>query len=150
MFFLWEKEDDVYNLIYKHPIFKNKYKINDFANKVNGSEIIGQKVIDIQEESDMRKKKRSEVEDWKKFLKNIDCKNLLTGENENKNKLLLPPGDEEKDKSAENNENENNEKNEEDDILVEDTKDVEKRNILRQKKKKRKKGKKRRKKKRKI
>ena len=57
------KEDDVYNLIYKHPIFKNKEKINDFANKVNGSEIISQKVIDIQEESDMRKKKRSEVED---------------------------------------------------------------------------------------
>ena len=136
------KEDDVYNLIYKHPIFKNKEKINDFANKVNGSEIISQKVIDIQEESDMRKKKRSEVEDLKKFLKNIDCKNLLTGENENKNKLLLPPGDEEKDKSAENNENENNEKNEEDDILVEDTKDVEKRNILRQKRRKEKKEKK--------
>ena len=136
------KEDDVYNLIYKHPIFKNKNKINDFANKVNDSEIISQKVIDIQEESDMRKKKRSEVEDLKKILKNIDCKNLLDGENENKKKFLLPPGDEQKDKSEENNENENNEKDKDDDILVEDTKDVEKRDYLRKKKREEKKEKK--------
>ena len=53
----------------------------------------------------MRKKKRSEVEDLKKIVKNIDCKNLLDGENENKKKFLLPPGDEQKDKSEENNEN---------------------------------------------
>ena len=109
--FLWKieifklKEDFVYNLIYNHPIFKNKNIINDFTNKVNDSEIISQKVIDIQEESDMRKKKRSEVEDLKKILKNIDSKNLLDGENENKKKFLLPPGDEQKDKSEENNEN---------------------------------------------
>ena len=99
------KEDFVYNLIYNHPIFKNKNIINDFTNKVNDSEIISQKVIDIQEESGMRKKKRSEVEDLKKIVKNIDCKNLLDGENENKKKFLLPPGDEQKDKSEENNEN---------------------------------------------
>ena len=86
------KEDFVYNLIYKHPIFKNKNIINDFTNKVHDSEIISQKVIDIQEESGMRKKKRSEVEDLKKILKNIDCKNLLDGENENKKKFLLPRG----------------------------------------------------------
>ena len=121
-------------LIYKHPIYKNKNKINEFANKINDSEIISSKVIELQEESEMRKKRRSEIADLKKFLNNKQFKNLLTGENINKEKLPSP--EEPKDKNDENNENKNNEKNKEDDILVEDTKDVEKRDFLLKKRKK--------------
>ena len=47
------------NLIYKHSIYKNKNKINEFVNRINDSEkSIRKKIIEIQEESEMRKKEK--------------------------------------------------------------------------------------------
>ena len=119
-------EEELSDLIYNHSIYKNRDKINSFSEKINNSgEFIENKIIELQEESVMRKKKRSEIDNLKNIL-NTTIKNLPQ---EEQRRLLLKS--EEKEDISEKNE---------DEILIEDTKDVEKRNLL-QKKRKKEKGK---------
>ena len=119
-------EEELSDLIYNHSIYKNRDKINSFSEKINNSgEFIVNKMIELQEESVMRKKKRSEINNLKNIL-NTTIKNLPQ---EEQRRLLLKSEEKE----------DINEKNE-DEILIEDTKDVEKRNLL-QKKRKKEKGK---------
>ena len=116
------EEKELNNLIYNHSIYKNRNRINTFAEKINNSgEIIINKIIELQEESEMRKKRKSEIQELKNIF-NPNIQNLPQEENKNK---LLPQTEEEN----------LNEKNE-DEILIEDTKDVEKRNLLQKKRKK--------------
>ena len=116
------EEKELNNLIYNHSIYKNRNRVNTFTEKVNNSgKIIINKIIELQEESEMRKKRKNEIQDLKNIL-NTNIKKLPQEEIKNK---LLPPQEEEN----------LNEKNE-DDILIEDTKDVEKRKLLQKKRKK--------------
>ena len=116
------EEKELNNLIYNHSIYKNRNGINTFAEKINNSgEIIINKIIELQEESEIRKKRKSEIQELKNIF-NPNIQNLPQEENKNK---LLPQTEEEN----------LNEKNE-DEILIEDTKDVEKRNLLQKKRKK--------------
>ena len=121
------EESELNNLIYTHSIYKNRGRISEFLNLINNSEEkIRGKVIELQEESEMRQKRKNEIEDLKNIL-NINTNNLIAEEKEkdNKNKLLLTKGepDEQRDKT-------------EDDVLIEDTKDVENRSLLKKKRKK--------------
>ena len=117
------KESELNNLIYIHSIYKNRNRISELLDKINNSETkIRNKVIELQEESEMRQKKKNEIEDLKSILNMNKNNNLLAQENQEKNKLLLKEG-EPGDKT-------------EDDILIEDTKDVENKNLLKKKRKK--------------
>ena len=117
------KESELNNLIYIHSIYKNRNRISELLDKINNSEgKIRNKVIELQEESEMRQKKKNEIEDLKSILNMNKNNNLLTQENQEKNKLLLKEGEPD-DKT-------------EDDILIEDTKDVENKNLLKKKRKK--------------
>ena len=121
------EESELNNLIYTHSIYKNRGRISEFLNLINNSEEkIRGKVIELQEESEMRQKRKNEIEDLKNIL-NINTNNLIAEEKEkdNKNKLLLTKGEpeEQRDKT-------------EDDVLIEDTKDVENRSLLKKKRKK--------------
>ena len=133
-------EDEINNLMYKHPIYKYRDRVNDFVNKINNSENIKEKVIEIQEKSELRQKRKKDVEELKNFI-NIN-KDILTDNNENNKKLLLPPAEEEKEKKEKNNENKNDENNKVDDILVEDTKDIEQKLLSKKRKKEKEKEKK--------
>ena len=121
------EESELNNLIYTHSIYKNRGRISEFLNLINNSEEkIRGKVIELQEESEMRQKRKNEIEDLKNIL-NINTNNLIAEEKEkdNKNKLILTKGEpeEQRDKT-------------EDDVLIEDTKDVENRSLLKKKRKK--------------
>ena len=113
-------ENDLNNLIYTHSIYKNRNRISEFLEKINNSEgKILNKVIELQEESEMRQKRKNEIEDLKNIL-NINTNNLLPQENPENNKLLITEGD---------NTITHNDKTE-DDIIVEDTKEYEQKNLL--------------------
>ena len=119
------EKEELNNLIFTHPICNNKNvnKIKTFSEIIiNTKEIIGNKLIELREESEIRKRRKTEIQDLKNFL-NTNVKLL---ENQDKNKLLLP-ADESKIEAKK-------EKNE-DDILVEDTKEAEKINLLNKKRK---------------
>ena len=118
-------ENDLNNLIYTHSIYKNRNRISEFLEKINNSEgKILNKVIELQEESEMRQKRKNEIEDLKNIL-NINTNNLLPQENPENNKLLITEGD---------NTITHNDKTE-DDIIVEDTKEYEQKNLLQKKRK---------------
>ena len=118
-------ENDLNNLIYTHSIYKNRNRISEFLEKINNSEgKILNKVIELQEESEMRQKRKNEIEDLKNIL-NISTNNLLPQENPENNKLLITEGD---------NTITHNDKTE-DDIIVEDTKEYEQKNLLQKKRK---------------
>ena len=121
------EESELNNLIYTHSIYKNRGRISEFLNLINNSEEkIRGKVIELQEESEMRQKRKNEIEDLKNIL-NINTNNLIAEEKEkdNKNKLLLTKGEPEEQRDIT-----------EDDVLIEDTKDVENRSLLKKKRKK--------------
>ena len=118
-------ENDLNNLIYTHSIYKNRNRISEFLEKINNSEgKILNKVIELQEESEMRQKRKNEIEDLKNIL-NVNTNNLLPQENPENNKLLITEGD---------NTITHNDKTE-DDIIVEDTKEYEQKNLLQKKRK---------------
>ena len=118
-------ENDLNNLIYTHSIYKNRNRISEFLEKINNSEgKILNKVIELQEESEMRQKRKNEIEDLKNIL-NVNINNLLPQENPENNKLLITEGD---------NTITHNDKTE-DDIIVEDTKEYEQKNLLQKKRK---------------
>ena len=96
---------------------KSRKMLTTFSEKINKSEGILNKVMELQEESEMMQKKKKEIQELKNIL-NTNYQNLLKEEN----KLLLPS-------------QEKIEEKDEDDILVEDTKDVENKNLLQKKRK---------------
>ena len=147
-------KEEINNLICSHPIYKNRQKIHQFALMVMNSEKqIKEKIIDIQEQSDMRQKRKEELDSINNFLSTGYKKMLTDGSEQMKIKKLLPApekqnDEEEKDKNKDNNNSENilfdftkkedkeTEKENEDDVLVEDTKDYEMKKFLQKKRKK--------------
>ena len=150
-------KEEINNLICSHPIYKNRQKIHQFALMVMNSEKqIKEKIIDIQEQSDMRQKRKEELDQINNFLSTGYKKMLTDGSEQMKIKKLLPApkkeekqnDEEEKDKNKDNNNSENilfdftkkedkeTEKENEDDVLVEDTKDYEMKKFLQKKRKK--------------
>ena len=148
-------KEEINNLICSHSIFKNRNKIHNFAMMImNAEKQLKSKIIDIQEKSDMRQKRKDELEQINNFLSTGYKKMLSDGTDQNKiKKLLPPPNKEDKDKTEENKEDKNSNNNsgnilfdftkkegqkeeEDDDILVEDTKDIEMKKFLLKKRKK--------------
>ena len=121
-------QEEINNILFSHPISqkKNLNKIKTFLDMLNNlKETTLNTIIELQEESEMRQKKRNEIKDLNNFLNT----NLKFLENKDKNNNLLLPSDEIKDELKE---------KKEDDILVEDTKDIEKekQNLLNKKREK--------------
>ena len=149
-------KEEINNLICSHPIYKNRQKIHQFSLMIMNSEkVIKDKIEGIQKQSDMRQKRKDELEQINNFL-NTGYKKMLTdGSEQIKIKQLLPPS-KKKEKEKEEDENKNDtannnsenilfdftnkepekEKEKEDDILVEDTKDYEMKKFLQKKRKK--------------
>ena len=149
-------KEEINNLICSHPIYKNRQKIHQFSLMIMNSEkVIKDKIEGIQKQSDMRQKRKDELEQINNFL-NTGYKKMLTdGSEQIKIKQLLPPP-KKKEKEKEEDENKNDtannnsenilfdftnkepekEKEKEDDILVEDTKDYEMKKFLQKKRKK--------------
>ena len=111
------EEEELSNIIYTNISSKSRKMLTTFSEKINKSEGILNKVMELQEESEMMQKKKKEIQELKNIL-NTNYQNLLKEEN----KLLLPT-------------QEKIEEKDEDDILVEDTKDVENKNLLQKKRK---------------
>ena len=148
-------KEEINNLICSHPIFKNRQKIHQFALMIMNSEKdLKNKIIDIQEQTDMRKKRKEELDQINNFLSTGYKKMLTDGSEQMKIKKLLPPAkveekiNKEEDNKKDINNNSGNilfdftnkdtekKKEEEDDILVEDTKEVEMKKYLQKKRKK--------------
>ena len=149
-------KEEINDLICSHPIYKNRKKIHQFALMIMNSEKhINEKIIDIQEQSDMRQKRKDELDQINNFLSTGYKKMLSDGSDQLKIKKLLPPPkkeekekqDNDKNDDINNNKSENilfdftkkeneKEKEEEDDIKVEDTKDYEMKKLLQKKRKK--------------
>ena len=149
-------KEEINNLICSHPIYKNRQKIHQFSLMIMNSEkVIKDKIEGIQKQSDMRQKRKDELEQINNFL-NTGYKKMLTdGSEQIKIKQLLPPP-KKKEKEKEEDENKNDtannnsenilfdftnkepekEKEKEDDILVEDTTDYEMKKFLKKKRKK--------------
>ena len=149
-------KDEINNLICSHPIFKNRQNIHKFALMiVNSEKKIQEKIENIQEQSDMRQKRREELGQITNFL-NTGYKKMLTdGSEQMKIKKLLPSTEKEEKQDIEENKNNNKNNNSEnilfdftkekepekeekenDDILIEDTKDYEMKKLLQKKRKK--------------
>ena len=151
-------KEEINDLICSHPIYKNRKKIHQFALMIMNSEKhINEKIIDIQEQSDMRQKRKDELDQINNFLSTGYKKMLSDGSDQLKIKKLLPPPkkeekekqDNDKNDDINNNKSENilfdftkkeneneKEKEEEDDIKVEDTKEYEMKKLLQKKRKK--------------
>ena len=149
-------KDEINNLICSHPIFKNRQNIHKFALMiVNSEKKIQEKIENIQEQSDMRQKRREELGQITNFL-NTGYKKMLTdGSEQMKIKKLLPSTEKEEKQDIEENKNNNKNNNSENilfdftkekepekeekengDILIEDTKDYEMKKLLQKKRKK--------------
>ena len=149
-------KEEINNLICSHPIYKNRQKIHQFSLMIMNSEkALKDKIEVIQKQSDMRQKRKDELDQINNFLTTGYKKMLSDGSDQIKIKQLLPaPKKEEKEKKEENNKNDNTNNNSEnilfdftnketekeeereDDILVEDTKDYEMKKFLQKKRKK--------------
>ena len=149
-------KEEINNLICSHPIYKNRQKIHQFSLMIMNSEkVLKDKIEVIQKQSDMRQKRKDELDQINNFLITGYKKMLSDGSDQIKIKQLLPaPKKEEKEKKEENNKNDNTNNNSEnilfdftnketekeeereDDILVEDTKDYEMKKFLQKKRKK--------------
>ena len=149
-------KEEINNLICSHPIYKNRQKIHQFSLMIMNSEkVLKDKIEVIQKQSDMRQKRKDELDQINNFLTTGYKKMLSDGSDQIKIKQLLPaPKKEEKEKNEENNKNDNTNNNSEnilfdftnketekeegreDDILVEDTKYYEMKQFLQKKRKK--------------
>ena len=146
-------KEEINNLICSHPIYKNKQKVHQFALMIMNSEKqIKDKIADIQQQSDMRQKRKEELDQINNFLDTGYKKMLTDGSEQLKIKKLLPQPKKEEEKKEDDKINTNNnsenilfdftkkedekEKEEEDDIKVEDTKDYEMKKFLQKKRKK--------------
>ena len=152
-------KEEINNLICSHPIFKNRQKIHQLSLLIMNSEKqIENKIEDIQKQSDMRQKRKDELDQINNFLSTEYKKMLSDGNDQMKIKNLLPFSKNYKKQNEDNkNKNDNNENNKsenilfdftkkeeeikeekekEDDILVEDTKAFEMKKFLQKKRKK--------------
>ena len=152
-------KEEINNLICSHPIFKNRQKIHQFALMIMNSEKqIKNKIESMQQQSDMRQKRKEELDQINNFLDTGFKKMLTDGSEQIKIKKLLPPAKKEEkqndddiqeDKINKNSDNilfdftkkeeeneQEKEKENEDDILIEDTKDYEMKKFLQKKRKK--------------
>ena len=105
-------KEEIDNLICSHSIFKNRNKIHSFAMMImNAEKKLKEKIIDIQEKSDMRQKRKEELDQINNFLSTGYKKMLTDGSDQNKiKKLLLSPKKEDlpkKEKKEDNNKSEN-------------------------------------------
>ena len=150
-------KEEINNLICSHSIFKNRNKVHSFVMMIMTAEKqLKEKIKNIQEKSDMRQKRKEELDQINNFL-STGYKKMLSDGNEQNNikKLLPPPKKQEIEKKEINNDKDNKKNNsenilfdftkkedikkeeeKEDDILVEDTKDVEMKKFLMKKRKK--------------
>ena len=145
-------KEEINNLICSHPIYKNKQKVHQFALMIMNSEKqIKDKIADIQQQSDMRQKRKEELDQINNFLDTGYKKMLTDGSEQLKIKKLLPQPKKEEEKKEDDKINTNNsenilfdftkkeeekEKEKEDEVLVEDTKDYEMKKFLQKKRKK--------------
>ena len=146
-------KEEINNLICSHPIYKNKQKVHQFALMIMNSEKqIKDKIADIQQQSDMRQKRKEELDQINNFLDTGYKKMLTDGSEQIKIKKLLPQPKKEEEKKEDDKINTNNnsenilfdftkkedekEKEKEDEVLVEDTKDYEMKKFLQKKRKK--------------
>ena len=104
-------KEEIDNLICSHSIFKNRNKIHNFTMMImNAEKKLKEKIIDIQEKSDMRQKRKEELDQINNFLSTGYKKMLTDGNDQNKIKKLLPPPKKEIEKK-ENKEEKNDNKN---------------------------------------
>ena len=140
-------QKEIKNLILTHQIYKNRKKLHTLAMLVmNVDKEVTQKITEIQKESEMKKKRKEELDAISNIITSGNKMRLSDGSENNKSIKQLPAPK----KNTENDNIDIEEKNEniicdfskkeeiknegEDDILVEDTKDVEK-NYLNKKRK---------------
>ena len=85
-------KEEIDNLICSHSIFKYRNKIHSFAMMImNAEKQLTKKIMNIQENSDMRQKRKEELEQINNFLSTGYKKMLSDGNDQNKIKKLLPP-----------------------------------------------------------
>ena len=140
-------QKEIKNLILTHQIYKNRKKLHTFDMLVmNCEKDVTEKVSEIQKESEMKKKRKEELDAIANIIATGNKMRLSDGSEKYKNIKQLPAPEEKVEKKnidiEEKNENiicdfskkEESKKEDEDDILVEDSKDVEK-NYLNKKRK---------------
>ena len=117
---------EINKIILEHPIFKNIERINEFAKMIaNSDKLVKEKALEAQEKSEMRKKRKEELNQ----INNLIQSNFqLLLDNKQKNMIKLLP-------SSSIIPLKENIDNNEDNILVEDTKDKEKNYFLNEKRK---------------
>ena len=98
-------KEEINNLICSHPIYKSRQKIHQFALMIlNSEKQIKEKIINIQEQSNMRQKRKEELDSINNFLSTGYKKMLTDGGEQMKIKKLLPaPKKEEKQDDKEDN-----------------------------------------------
>ena len=117
-------ENDINKVICEHPIFKNRNKIIIFADRIQNAETsLRQQTLEIQEQSEMKQKRKKELKQINTLIQSNYQKLLLNHYSYNINLLPSPNPIE-------------NDQNKEDDILVEDTQDIENKKFLKKKRKK--------------
>ena len=118
---------EINKIIVEHPIYKNRQSINEFAEMItNSDKLIKEKILEVQEKSEMRKKRKEEINQINNLIQ-TDYKFLLDSNKKNYIIKLLPSSSIIPLKESI--------YNKEDDILVEDTKDKEKDKLLNKKRK---------------
>ena len=105
-------KEKILNIIYSHPIYKNRKKIEKFSSIIDKSGLnFKEKIIEIKEKSDMKKKRIDELQQINNFI-DINYEKLLIDINKSEKKLLLPSQTETKENEEINNDNNEEKKNE--------------------------------------
>ena len=105
-------KEKILNIIYSHPIYKNRKKIEKFSSIIEKSGLnFKEKIIEIKEKSDMKKKRIDELQQINNFI-DINYEKLLIDINKSEKKLLLPSQTETKENEEINNDNNEEKKNE--------------------------------------
>ena len=105
-------KEKILNIIYSHPIYKNRKKIEKFSLIIDKSGLnFKEKIIEIKEKSDMKKKRIDELQQINNFI-DINYEKLLIDINKSEKKLLLPSQTEIKENEEINNDNNEEKKNE--------------------------------------
>ena len=105
-------KEKILNIIYSHPIYKNRKKIEKFSSIIDKSGLnFKEKIIEIKEKSDMKKKRIDELQQINNFI-DTNYEKLLIDINKSEKKLLLPSQTETKENEEINNDNNEEKKNE--------------------------------------
>ena len=105
-------KEKIFNIIYSHPIYKNRKKIEKFSSIIDKSGLnFKEKIIEIKEKSDMKKKRIDELQQINNFI-DTNYEKLLIDINKSEKKLLLPSQTETKENEEINNDNNEEKKNE--------------------------------------